>query len=221
MNPTRRTARLRSPSRRDNRTGWVSDRACLRDQILTANQALNGEFILAYNFPSSIYQALVTLGADAATISNAQGLLFVQDINAVAGNAVGKVADPALIQALNGVVETLGITVQIAIKPGDGTTAVINANGRGKIPVAVLSTSAFDAKIDRTSLTFGATGTEPSLAFCNSGGADVNGDGLPDRVCHFDTTLTQIQSGATSATLMGRTTNGVPIRGTAPITTVP
>lgn len=194
---------------------------------LTTSQALSGESALAYNFPPAIRQALVALGADPATIGNAQGLLFVQDINAVAGNVVAKLADPALTDALNAVVNSLGITVQIAIKPDDDgdaagtTTPKINLASKGKIPVAILSSSTFDAtQVDVSSLSFGATGSELSLAFCDREGEDVNNDGMPDLVCHFQVALAGFKVGDTTATLMGHTKTGVPIRGSAAITVV-
>ncbi len=191
---------------------------------LSPSQAFTGESILASSLPPSIMQALVTLGADSTTITNVQDALFVQDINAVSGNVVLKIADPNLLGALNALVNALGITVQIDIKPGDNTTsAVINSGSRGTIPVAILSTSTFNAttQVDTSSLTFGLKGNENSLAFCNKGGEDVNGDGLPDLVCHFQTQKAGFQPGATTATLLGRTINNVPIRGTESISVVP
>src|SRR5260370_37482666 len=58
------------------------------------------------------------------------------------------------------------IEVAIDIKPGDSTNT-INPGSKGKIPVAVLSSRTIDAvaRIDQTSLTFGRTGDESSLAF--------------------------------------------------------
>ena len=64
----------------------------------------------------------------------------------------------------------LAVPVDISIKPGASTPVPINAGSHGTIPVAILSTAAFDAvtSVDITSLTFGATGKEQSLAFCNA-----------------------------------------------------
>jgi hypothetical protein len=66
--------------------------------------------------------------------------------------------------------------------------------------------------VDATSLTFGRTGDEPSLAFCQAG--DVNGDGLLDLVCHFHTQLTGFQAGDTIGVLKGKTLGGAAILGT-------
>ncbi len=87
--------------------------------------------------------------------------------------------------------------VDISIKPDSPAPVPINPRSRGKIPVAILSTSSFNAvtSIDPTSVTFGRTGYEDSLAFCNSDGEDVNGDGRPDLICHFSTQLTGFQPG--------------------------
>lgn len=86
----------------------------------------------------------------------------------------------------------------------------INLKKEGVIPVAILSTAEFDAvaSVDRTSLTFGATGLEQSLIRCGSPGEDVDDDGRADLVCQFDATRTGLTCGMTSATLMGRTVDG-------------
>jgi hypothetical protein len=106
------------------------------------------------------------------------------------------------------------ITVTIDIQPGDDP-ATINSKSHGKIPVAIISSPTFDAiaQVDPTSLTFGRTGSEKSLAFC-SGPQDVNGDGLLDLVCHFDTSLSGFQAGNTMGVLKGKTVSGSTIQGT-------
>lgn len=108
----------------------------------------------------------------------------------------------------------LKITVSIDIKPGSFPNS-INPWNRGVIPVAILSTTSFNAtlEVDKTSLTFGRTGNEASLAFCANGGEDVNGDGRLDVVCHFYTQRTGFQTGDTEGILKGRTVGGVPIEG--------
>jgi hypothetical protein len=113
-------------------------------------------------------------------------------------------------------------TVTIVIKPGE-VPASINTQSRGTIPVAILSAANFDATtlVDRTSLTFGHSGTERSLSFCNAGGGDVNGDGLPDLMCHFTTQLTGFQTGDTMGVLKGKISDGTAIQGMASIQIVP
>ncbi len=103
------------------------------------------------------------------------------------------------------------VTRVIDIKPGSRENT-INRKSEGKIPVAILSTPDWSApakvKRDANSLTFGHDGTERSLAFCNEDAEDVNGDGLPDLVCHFSTQLAGFQAQDTFGYLNGRTDEG-------------
>ena len=103
--------------------------------------------------------------------------------------------------------------VAIDIKPGSDPSS-INPKSKGKIPVAILSTEEFDApsQVDQDSLTFGSTGDEESLSFCNNP-EDVNGDGLKDLVCHFYAQSTGFQCGNIEGTLKGVTKDGTPIVG--------
>jgi 6-phosphogluconolactonase (cycloisomerase 2 family) len=114
------------------------------------------------------------------------------------------------------------LQVAIDIKPGSFPNS-INPKSRGKIPVAILSTSSFDApnRVDTTSLTFGDTGDETSLAFCDSNSEDVNRDGLPDLVCHFNTQQTGFKGGDKQGTLKGKTLDGTHIVGTDSVNIVP
>lgn len=106
------------------------------------------------------------------------------------------------------------LTVAIDIRPG-GSPNPINMKSKGKIPVAILSSASFNApsEVDRTSLTFGHSGDEPSLDHCG-GAEDVNGDSYPDLVCHFNTPGTAFVAGDMSGTLKGRTLAGDAIQGT-------
>lgn len=101
------------------------------------------------------------------------------------------------------------VTRVISIKPGS-REKTINRKSEGKIRVAILSAADFNAPqlVNRTSLTFGHTGDEQSLAFCHEGSEDVNGDGLPDLVCHFKTEVAGFQSGDSFGIVNGRTTDG-------------
>ncbi len=102
----------------------------------------------------------------------------------------------------------------IDIAPG-GPISSINPASKGTVPVAILSTSGFDAfiMVDTTSLSFGRTGDEQSLVFCNKGGEDVNGDGLLDLMCHFNTQSTGFILGDTKGYLKGKTVNGASFAG--------
>jgi hypothetical protein len=105
--------------------------------------------------------------------------------------------------------------VAIDIDPGSRGNR-INPKSSGRIPVAILSTGAFDAfsSVNQESLRFGQTGAEPSLSFCNRWAEDVNKDGYPDLVCHFDTQETGFVTGSTRGILQGSTKTGTPLAGT-------
>jgi len=110
---------------------------------------------------------------------------------------------------------------QIDIKPGSDVNS-INTKSKGAIPVAILSFTGFDAssEVSTASLTFGRTGNEPSFKLCNSSLQDVNGDGLPDLMCHFDTQLAGFQAGDGRGFLKGQARNGVPIEANDTVRTV-
>jgi hypothetical protein len=110
---------------------------------------------------------------------------------------------------------TAEYVVDIDIKPGRVPNSV-NPLANGNIPVAILSTEVFDAfnEVDSSSLTFGRTGDEPSLLFCNREPEDVNADGLGDWICHFDTLAAGFLLGDTQGVLKGQTGTGDQIKGT-------
>jgi photosystem II stability/assembly factor-like uncharacterized protein len=105
------------------------------------------------------------------------------------------------------------LTVLIDIKPGSDQNT-INLKSRGKIPVAILSDDTSDAmSVDPTTLTFGRTGDEDSLAFCNGSPGNVNADKLRDLLCFFNSEDTGFQTGDTEGVLKGTTLDGTPITG--------
>lgn len=113
------------------------------------------------------------------------------------------------------------LQVAIDIKPGSDI-APVNPKSRGKIPVALLSGPNFDpATVDTASLTFGSTGNEASLAKCGASGEDLNGDGTPDIVCHFENQVAGFQPWDAEAILRGHTTDGRAIEGRGYLKVVP
>jgi hypothetical protein len=109
----------------------------------------------------------------------------------------------------------------IDIKPGATHLAPVNPKSKGNIPVALLSSAQFDAtKVDRSSLTFGASGDEPSLRRCGKEGEDVNRDGRPDLVCHFDTQIAGFEPGDDEGIVRG-TREGTPFEGRGWLKVVP
>jgi len=102
------------------------------------------------------------------------------------------------------------VTVNVDIMPGSDVNP-INLKSNGVIPVAILSTSVFDATtIDGVTVSF--AGASPSHKSGHY--EDVNGDGKLDWLCHFKTQETSIQEGQTTANLTGKTKSGQDVQGT-------
>lgn len=108
------------------------------------------------------------------------------------------------------------IEVQIDIKPGSFPNS-INPDEEGVIPVAILTTDAFDAStVDAGTVRFGPSGAGASGAL-----EDVDGDGDQDMILHFKTQDTGITAGDTQAELVGKTVDGIDIHGNDSVRTVP
>jgi hypothetical protein len=113
--------------------------------------------------------------------------------------------------------------VNIDIRPNVPDPATINidpeddGDKRATVAVAILSNDAFDAvtEIDRSSLTFGHSGDENSLASCTSRTL-VQVDQVARRglLCNFVVRRTAFQLGDSTGVLKGRTIHNVPLRGT-------
>lgn len=112
----------------------------------------------------------------------------------------------------------------IDVQPGSATN-VVRLTGGSVVPVAILSTAAFDASTASvTTICFGSA-DHPRKRECLQSQSDlrvtdVNGDGLPDALLVFDTDRTGIRPGDTSACLTGQTTAGEPFRGCDTIHTI-
>ena len=121
-----------------------------------------------------------------------------------------------------GIIPKIERLLNIDIKSGSDLKS-INIKSHGKIPIAILLMPGFYApdRINPQSLTFGRTGDEESLAFCNIEGEDVNGDGIKDLVCHFHTQYTEFQCGDTEGTLKGKVSQGGFIIGTGSARIIP
>ncbi len=115
------------------------------------------------------------------------------------------------------------LNVTIDVKPGSYPNS-INLSSAGVVPVAIFSTNTFDAtSIDPDSLflagaSVGMIGKSGNL-LCSV--HDVNGDGLTDLVCQFQTAQLSLQPGDTVAVLVGKTFGGVAIRGQDTVNIVP
>jgi hypothetical protein len=118
--------------------------------------------------------------------------------------------DTWVLTSATGIID---IPVGIDIRPGTALNNISLSRDRN-IPVAIFSTAAFDAPnmVDKTSLTFGHTGSETSLTTCDAP-TDVNGDGRLDLVCHFTIKLSGFVMGDTQGFLKGGTLVGNTIHG--------
>jgi hypothetical protein len=106
------------------------------------------------------------------------------------------------------------VPVLIDVLPKDDGNQ-IKLTGKRKIPVAILSTESFYApdQVDKSSLSFGATGDEDCLKKCDKMPQDVNDDGHEDLVCDFWSNDTGLQDDDTECILKGYTMDGLPIEG--------
>lgn len=115
------------------------------------------------------------------------------------------------------------LNVQIDIKPGSDENS-INPKSSGVIPVAILSTSEFDATtiIPATVSLSGAkvkTTNKGSKYLCHED--DINGDGLLDMVCQVEMSNFTIGNDSTVAVLEAETIDGTQIYGEDSINIVP
>src|SRR6266704_266835 len=112
--------------------------------------------------------------------------------------------------------------INIEIRPGTPEQPPINPKSKGSIPVALLSHSGFDAfGVDTQSLTFGHSGNEHSLIRCFKETRDVDGDGRPDLLCHFDNEKTEFEPSDAAGIVKGRMAAGGQFEGQGYLKVVP
>ncbi len=120
------------------------------------------------------------------------------------------------------VVKGIPISVSIMIKPPSTAPASLNLTSNGNIPVAILSSSTFDATKVQPS-TIQLDGDNVKLKGnggyqCSS--QDVNGDGKPDLICQVPIDQFQAIPGSDEAILTAVTTSNQYIQGSEAITIV-
>lgn len=170
-------------------------------QVLTFDVAAGGTF--------GVYGTLLAISSDgSADATQTLSLGF---------------ADDEFIRPVT-IPDTGAMTVNIDIKPGSDTNAV-NPRSKGKIPVAILTTSTADGDpvdsdawdVDPSTLAFGPNGA--GISHAQGHAEDVDGDGDLDMVVHFKTRHTGIACGDTEAVLTGATFGGQAVQGTDSIKT--
>ena len=115
------------------------------------------------------------------------------------------------------------VEVDIDVKPGSAENPI--NPGAGVVPVAILSTSEFDATtVEASSVCFGDANAVSERDCTETHGRghveDADGDGDADLLLHFDAAETGIEVGDTAACLTGRTSAGVAIQGCDAIRTL-
>ncbi len=151
----------------------------------------------------------------------AQAVALQPDENIVVAGVAAIIGSPdqfALARYQGGGV----VTVPINIKPESGTNP-IPLSSMGRIPVAILSTSSFDAtSVDPNSVCFGdaEAPAERDCTAAHSALEDVNTDGRLDLLLLFETGQTGIDPGDTRACLTGTTFSAVGIEGCDSIKTL-
>lgn len=112
--------------------------------------------------------------------------------------------------------------IVIDVKPGSLEIAPINPKAKGVIPVALLSSPEFNPMdVDVNSLTFGHSGDEPSMRHCGKDGKDLNADGIPDLVCHFENAVAKFVRGDSMGVVKGKTKGGKLFEGSGDLKVVP
>ncbi len=101
------------------------------------------------------------------------------------------------------------IPIDVDIKPGD-TPNVINTRSNGTIPVALMSTPTLDlTKVDPATIHMaGAPIASNKQGKFQVSTVDVNGDGRPDIIVHFDTRNLQLTTSSVRAVVEGKTRDG-------------
>jgi hypothetical protein len=128
---------------------------------------------------------------------------------------------PTFIVGPDVTIRPAAIPVAIDIQPGSDDNC-ININGHGIIPVAVLGSAALDvAAIDQGSLALAGLGVRVRGKAPPCAPEDINADGIPDLVCHFEDDAGAWSAGDGIAELTGNLSDSTPIIGSDAICLVP
>lgn len=107
------------------------------------------------------------------------------------------------------------ISINIDIKPGSYPNS-INLKSKGVVPVAILSSTDFDANtVDPSTVKFAAASPRKWKM------EDVDGNGMLDMLLHFETRDLSLTKDCTEAILTGKTTGGQDLEGKDSVNIVP
>jgi hypothetical protein len=181
------------------------------DVFIGAYTADGGEELWTRQFGSELIDDSWGISADASA-------LYV--VGSVGGSLPGLESHGATDAFVAKLVDVL--FVEIDIKPGDYPNT-INVGSLGVVPVAILSSGAFDAStVDPATVTLANAGVAlRGRGTLMASLEDVNGDGLPDLIVHIATDALELTSGDVEAVLTGRTFTGRHIRGVDTVRVVP
>jgi sugar lactone lactonase YvrE len=159
-------------------------------------------------------------GTGAAGFTGDNGPAISATLNFPTGLAFDAIGNLYIADVLNSRIRAIGpLEVAIDIKPGSPSGASITPGKKGKTPVAIMATAAFDINtVVVAQVRFGRLGTEASAI--ESRLSDIDSDGYIDLVLYFPSDRTGIVCGDTSAILTGKMFSGKMIRGSESIRTV-
>ena len=157
------------------------------------------------------------------TIGVSSNPRYFLDGGTLGSNTLGRDANGSYTLLISGVTPSMiriDAEIRVGGTPEDG--APVNPRSKGNIPVALLSSPEFDTpEVDQQSLRFGARGDEASWLRCNKADMDMNADGKPDLVCHFDTQKAAFEAGSIEGIVTGSLKDGRRFEGRSPRKIVP
>lgn len=157
------------------------------------------------------------------TIGVSSNPRFFLDGGTLGSNTLGRDANGSYTLLISGVTPSMiriDAEIRVGGTPEDG--APVNPRSKGNIPVALLSSPEFDTpEVDQQSLRFGARGDEASWLRCNKADMDMNADGKPDLICHFDTQTAAFGADSIEGIVTGSLKDGRRFEGRSPRKIVP